>query len=354
MRQFYSLQKSLQKRSNSSSILAAAINLCKVAEKEVLNAVDENRSATSRLRTTHLLHSEQPSLPATIHVVESVFQLLSQAIKKLSSTDQGVHDVGQVTYHLVCLYDSITKALQKHCQSMAQQDIANQKPKTKPSKQKQTAKSVRTKLGRTQGTPLSKPEDEVATQITRLLGAMVFSLDISRTKHQDILEGFLFILLTRVGKTLCLFVFQDLQLNPDLYINPTKLPLPEGLLEAELNEASLLAAQMEAKHLIWLLERALAFLSASPNSSSSNTASVRDNFVSKVKDRLQSTLLQGVFGTDEPFFQNSLQRPIPPEVQELDDLEISPISDKPVSDWFVQEVWRLLGWEMLEKAGTKN
>lgn len=351
MRHFYTLQKFLQKKTNHSNIVPAAVNLCKVAEKELLHAVDEDKTETSRSRTRVLLQSKQPSLSGTIRAVESAFQLLCQAIGKLSGTDQGIHDAGQVIYHLVCLYDTITKALQKYCQSMAQQEMASSKTNSRPAKKKQTAKSLRTKTKRVQNTLSSNQEDEVATQITRLLGTMVLSLDISCTKNQELLEGFLFILLTRVGKILCLFVFQDLQLRQDLYVDPAKLPLPEGLSGVELNEASLLAVQMEAKYLVWLLERTLAFLNANPALPSSDTASIRGQFVSKVKDRLQSTLLQAVFGTDDPSFQNSLQRPIAPEVQELDDLQRSQISDTPVSDWFVQEVWRLLGWEMLEKEG---
>ncbi|RJE19490.1 hypothetical protein PHISCL_08175 [Aspergillus sclerotialis] len=346
MRHFYTLQKFLQKKANHSSIIPATVNLCKVAGKELLNAVDENKTETSRSRTV-LLQPEKPSLSATIRAVESAFQLLFKAIGKLSGTDQDVHHVGQVIYHLVCLYESITKALQKHCQSRAQQEITNSRPA-----KKQTAKSLRTKTGQAQDTLVSNQEDGVATQITRLLCTMALSLDISCTKDQELLEGFLFILLTRVGKLLCLFVFQDLQLRQDLYVDPAKLPLPEGLLGVELNEESLLAVQMEAKHLIWLLERTIAFLNATSRPPSSATGSIRDNFVSKVKGRLQSTLLRAVFGTDDPSFQNSLQRPISPEVQELGDLQRFQISDKPVSDWFVQEVWRLLGWEVLEKEGS--
>lgn len=358
MRQFYTLQKALQKKANHANIVVAAVSLCKTVESEMLDAVGERSTGTGRSKTA-LPHTEQLETAAVIRSVECAFQLLIQAIGKISGPENGMHDVGQVTYHLVCLYDAVVKALQKRCQSKAQLDTAKSKSNAKSTKQKQAPKTLRPRTGRNQETP-SKPEDEIAIQITHLLGTMVFSLNISCIEHQDLLEGFLFILLTRVGKILCLFVFQDLQLQPDLYIDPAKLPLPEGLIGADLSDASLLAAQLETRHLIWLLERILTLLDiGSASSVSSDATDHRARFVLNAKERLQGTLLQAVFGTDQPFFQMALQRPISPAVIEIDgqqEVQVPdmPLSDMPLSDRFVQEVWRLLGWEMLVEEPTET
>ena len=345
MRQFYTLQKTLQRRPNRSSIVRETVSLCNMAKDEILDAVSEKK-AVSRPRTA-VLQTRQLKLPAIIRAVDCAFQLLCQALRRLSGSAQGVHDTGQVTYHIVCLYDAVMTALQKHCQAMAQQNT-NANSNSKSTKQRNATKLLRTKTSRNPGPSPSKPEGEVPTQIARLLGAMALSLDISLGEHQEILEGFLFILLARIGKLLCLFVFQDLQRRPDLYVDSTKIPLPEGLIGADSSETALLAAQMEAKHLIWLLERILALLDTSSSDSAtlSETFDCRAKFVSKVKERLQSTLLQAVFGADQPFFHESLQRPLQPNLLP-ETLHDPQGSENPGIDWFVQEVWRLLGWEML-------
>ncbi|RMJ26192.1 hypothetical protein PHISP_02935 [Aspergillus sp. HF37] len=348
MRQFYALQKTLQKKPSRSGVALAAVSLCKVAEGATLDAVYECKPVASRSRPA-ALQTAQPKLTATIRSVECAFNLLCQALGRLPSTEHGAHDTGLVTYHIVCLYDTAMTALQKHCQTKAQQETTNTKPNARPTKQKNT-KSRRAKTARNQGPSPSpsNPETGASAQIARLLGTMALSLDISRGEHQELLEGFLFVLLTRIGKLLCLFMFQDLQLRPDLYADPTRIPLPEGLVGAEVSETSLRAAQMEAGHLIWLLERALAQLGAcSPESSEALDGRVR--FVAKIKERTQRTLLQAVFGTDTPSFCDALRRPDQPDSLGFEGLQSE--REKSGSDWFVQEVWRLLGWEMLQGQG---
>lgn len=330
MRQFYALQKILQKRPTRRSILLAGVTLCKTVEGEVLR-VNERDGKGRRSRQAQ----EHPGAAGVIRIVEYAFQLLCRALGKLSGTEDG-HDAGQLTYHLVCLYDAVMKALQKRCEVMAQQETV--RSNAKPAKQK--TKSLRSREVHTLGRASSG--DETATQMAQLLRTMGSSLNISCREHQELLEGFLFILLARVGKILCLFVFQDLQLRPDLYVDPTKLRLPAGLAGVDVNDASLLAAQIESKHLIWLLERMLAVMNSASLSTSEGVN--RAGFVSKTKARLQNTLLQAVFGTDQPLFQQSLQRPPEPDVADQPEPEV----EKLTPDWFVQEVWRLLGWEMLK------
>ena len=219
MRHFYTLQKILQKRPNRSSIVQAAVNLSKTAGDILLNSVREKKAATGRSKTTISLHRKEPEIISVIRSVECAYNLIYQTLGKVSGPERKP-DINQVIYHIVCLYDTSMKALEQYCKIKAEQLLDTTKTTTKPSKQKQSAKSKRL---------VPKPNDEVASQITRLLGTMILSLDVSFSEHQDLLEGAVFILLNRVGRLLCLFVFQDLQLRPDLRIDPLKFPLPQGL-----------------------------------------------------------------------------------------------------------------------------
>ena len=62
---------------------------------------------------------------------------------------------------------------------------------------------------------------------------MILPLDVSFSGHQDLLEEAVFILLNHIGTLLCLFVIHDLQLQPDLCIDPLKLPIPQGLMDVD-------------------------------------------------------------------------------------------------------------------------
>lgn len=330
MRHFYTLQTTLQKRPNRSNVVQAAVNLSKSAADALISSIQEKKIPTGRSKTT-ILQNKDPDVISVVSGVESTLPMLYQALGKVYASEESASDAGQVTYHIVCLYEAVTKTLGQHCKARSEQvSAATTKGK------KQSAKSKRAQ---------QKADDEVAGQITRLLGTMILLLDLTHEEYQNILEGALFILLNRVGRLLCLFVFKELQLRPDLRVDREQLPLPQGLKDVSLNEQSVCAAKMEAKHLIWALERALAHLETSSSSPSSQ------NFTSKIKGCLQSTLLQAIYGTNDECFQRTLRRSVAPDTLELDRLRAcAQVPEQTVSDWFTQEVWRLIGWEIVVKT----
>lgn len=336
MRHFYTLQTTLQKRPSRSNVAQAAVNLSKAAADALVNSVQEKKIPTGRSKTKALQYKD-PEITSVTSSIENTLPMLYQALGKVSASEESTSDAGQVTYHIVCLYEAAMKTLGQHCKARSEQLLATT-TNGKPAK-KQSAKSKRKQ---------QKADDEVACQITRLLGMMLLSLDLTRTEHQNLLEGALFILLSRVGRLLCLFVFKELQLRPDLRVDPAQLPLPQGLKDVSLNEKSICAANMEAKHLIWVLERALSHL----ETSSSSPLSL--NFTSKIKGCLQSTLLQAIYGTDNECFQGALRRSIAPDTLELDRLyTCAQVPEQTVSDWFTQEIWRLIGWETVVETERK-
>ncbi|KAB8270305.1 hypothetical protein BDV30DRAFT_215368 [Aspergillus minisclerotigenes] len=346
MRHYYTLQKTLQKKSNGFDIVQAAVNLCETTANELSKVVSEKRAAPCASRNKGSTRTEMPTTDGVLRCVACTFQLLLRVIKSLSGTDNGMQYSNRVIYHIVHLYESTMNALEQWCKAKSEQ--------TQSAKQKHATSNRKAKDKQLHDSNMNT-DDEVFTQMAQLLNAMTSSLDTGCAGHQDLLEGFLFILLNRVGKLLCLFVFQDLQLKPDLRADLTKLPHPRGLTDLDLSDKSLCSAEMEAKCLVWLLERTLAVLRTFTSSSSSAS---RDSdgsiiFAAKIKERLQSTLLQAVFGTDSTWGK-SLQRPAPTD-GDLHDLRLpSQNSDQSVPDWFTQEVWTLLGWEILVKSNASE
>ncbi|PWY67169.1 hypothetical protein BO70DRAFT_418840 [Aspergillus heteromorphus CBS 117.55] len=343
MRQFYTLQKVLQKRPNHASIVKAAVELCSTATRNVLGAIEEPASKAT-------LQLKKPDVLATLHSTASAYELLIRALNKLSATEKAMRDAGRIIYQIVRLYEAILEALSRYCLLKTSHTPLGTTVGARTARRRQRARTQRSKTACMQ----KDPDDETATEMSALLSKMALSLDKSSIHEQSVLEGFLFVLLSRVGKLLCLFTFQDLRLRPDLRVDPSKLPLPEGLKEMDVDDKSLHAAAIEAKHLVWPLERIVAALDApSASPSDSGIVSRSTPFVAKVKDKLQGTLLQSVFGPDSTW-ATTLQRPVQPEERDLERLRAcTQIPEQSVPDWFVQEVWRLFGWELVAMSASK-
>ncbi|KAL4920448.1 hypothetical protein BDW62DRAFT_198765 [Aspergillus aurantiobrunneus] len=348
MRQSYLLQRALQKRPNDPSIIQTAIILYKTCVDELVGVVPQetskNKSKNELLTQPQLSH-----LSLVLRGIESAVGLLLQALWKLSRSKDSVQETRLLTYYIVCLYEAIMNTLRRYCCKTAPARVVPVRTEYTIQTRKKTSK--RTKANADPDTQF-KFEDEGAIQLISLLNKMITSLDLIRLEHQQLLEGFLYILLSHAGQDLCLFVFQDLQLRPDLRMDTLKLPLPAGLLNFEVDGKSLGAAEMESRYLVWLLRRALAVLdihSSSTDSLPSEDKPDRAQFISSIKARLQSTLVQAVFGA-EPEFGRTLERPAQPEGHDLESFlkdhqspELSP------SEWYIQEIWQLLGWEVLTK-----
>ncbi|KAL5002196.1 hypothetical protein BDV10DRAFT_181880 [Aspergillus recurvatus] len=350
VRQSYILQKSLQRKRDSASVVQAAVVLCKICEDELLSAVPQDTSGI-RSKNGALTESQLSHLSLVLRGIESAAYLLFQAIRKTHGTGGSEKKAGLLIHHIVCLYAALMNCLKRYCNARAlplrveHQEYTIQ---TRSMTRMQTKSSD-------ESDSQSQVGDDGAIQLASLLNRMVTSLDLTCPGHRRLLEGFLYVLLNRVGKVLSLFVFQDLQLRPDLRIDPDKLPLPAGLIDAEVDGKSLGAAQTEARYLVCLVRGALTVLDKHPTLLSAPLEdSPEARFLSSIKARLQSTLVQAVFGADSEFGQ-ALEKPAPSkgfDVKKLvEDHQPSEIS---VSEWYIQELWQLLGWEMLTKINLHD
>ncbi|PLB38111.1 uncharacterized protein BDW47DRAFT_105866 [Aspergillus candidus] len=342
MRQLCALQRLLIKRPTRLDVIHAVVGFCNAAESAVMDAVQEPVAVARPAKKKGILQTKPPDALDTLRTMENAFGILPQALKKITSSEKMARDSGQVPYVLVELYETIMGALERRCRAKAESFMTQTKTKAKSSKRSQKKSGPKVSPAtHGYGALSANMEDDIVARFSCLLHTMALALELPGQEHQSILEGFLFVLLNRVGKVLSLFVFQDLQLRPDLRIDSSKLALPRGL--EMVNEMTICAAQMEARQLIWVLERLLALLNDCP-------ATV----TSKMKERLQGTLLQGVFGINSEW-PSPLQRPVRPGGDEHNTLTAHcRDSDQPVPEWFIQEVWRLLGWGILTNSRPKN
>lgn len=326
MWQIGALQNALQKRPNYSNLATMAATLCKTAEKELLSTVQKT-SGLPGLQPSKVRQTKQPDLVAVTRGVEVAFQLAYKTLHKFSGAKNGKPHCGQVTYYLVCLFESTMTALAQHCTAVSKHISSTAKtlPKTN-SKSQMITRSTTKKMSDVQN-----PPDEIGPPLAGLLNTMALSLDLTRPEDQQLMEGFLFTFIRRTGRILSLFVFENLQM-------PTGVPLPQGLEAMKQENLSSENARLEAKYLVWLLEKLLAVLD--------HDSIARSQFVVKVRHQLQQTLLRAVWG-DDPLFQNGLMRPATPPAQNLG---VQKADQQSISDWFTHELWRLIGWDILSSV----
>jgi hypothetical protein len=301
-----------------------------------------------------------PNPIVVLAVIESAHTLLCRALNKIISSSESQKYEGQITYQLTSLFETVLHALAKICDH---EDGSKEPPKVKQSSKSPSAKNAK---------QFSSPElpsashhgvsiDELLQTLRRVLaGMMLKATTLTITGPDSLFEGYLYVFLTRVGTILSVLEFRDIVTRPDLQTSSDKLPLPDGLSRAGIEkggaiEATIIAYEAETYHLVWLLEKAVALVhSISMKSSLSNDMSAAGDgkqsntgvLLSLSKKRLQNTLLKAVFHEEEQLFLDSLKKP---QYHAGDGVKIK-INGKsePAPEWFSREVWRLLGWDILE------
>jgi len=182
----------------------------------------------------------------------------------------------------------------------------------------------------------SAKDDKTTPKLCRLLIIMAASLEASNPMHQNIIDGLLFFLLTRVGQLLSIFVFSN-----DTITNPTATPIQaqNKTTTSHLFQENFIQ-DSEAPHLIFLLTHLTSLIARS-------TPLV---LVEKVKMTLQHTLLNAVFGAQTGEFVHALREPCFPSDNLDVDADVHTLAsrdDGNVRDWYKHEIWRCLGWDVL-------
>lgn len=209
---------------------------------------------------------------------------------------------------------------------------------------KPKAKRARTKsrMPTQSGRPSSEDQEAALQSLAHLAVTMLTTVDPSKEAQSKLLEGYLCVFLDHLGSSLSLAVF-------NVHESPEQLDMfagfrpPQGLKDmSNLDSGTALrAVQLQAPYLIYILEKAMSFVHRHW------TTVCSPSLAKEVKERLQQTLLKGVFGDDDTeMFGHALQRPMPPW-SGLDGDPPTRRSQAVTPEWFTSEVWRILGWNIL-------
>ena len=281
----------------------------------------------------------EDDIPLRSRVVKVAFAKLCWSLATHASLLESPQR-NRVTYHAVKIFDTLLDCINRLADpSCAQHEVrANRGRK------------------RTRNPPKSPPptDGKVNVALRQHFVELLLILNKAECNCEDIWEGAVFCLLSRVGKLLRGFVFEG-----------GEEAATEKSLVVERDSSSRLGncACQTAPSLIWLLERVIKLCGArtmeagvGQGSSVFGKSDLRrsSQLLAAALDRIQNALLQVVFPEDPESFKSALATP-----QHLDFSEDSPlaavdpgIDPGDVSNWYKQEVWRLVGWEVLRDSIT--
>ncbi|KAJ5246548.1 hypothetical protein N7468_001531 [Penicillium chermesinum] len=312
MRQLYRLKCFiLPKKCAQQEVTTEAVILCKLAEREIFIALSAKLTQEISFETPEDKYVAQgPSMreiEPTIDAIALAFAHVLQALAKVAEDRDDATSKGRIIYHLVCLFESTMKAVSLGCMA--------------PYKHMQTARKIRL-----------------------LLARMFTYLDTARVEDREVLEGCLQLLLSRLGKLVALKTFQV----PGLAHFPALSSDRSRFMMDGMGELGPEPASREGEYLVDVLKVALCSQPGYlPMRESSNKKS---DFFHANKTRMQKTLLQAIFGSEDPFLQGGLAPPAtPPPSDDRRDRRSTCFDEL-----FLEELWDLLGWDVLTRQCGKH
>lgn len=289
--------------------------------------------------------------------METVFPSLYLAMTKERDTPSPDGHLDLMVVSLVELFHKLVREIDELFLTQALESANLEKKGTRP-------RPMKSRAAKTQDAARQKSQQDILELTAKLLQFMIHSLDLERDTPNELLEGYSCALLDRVGQCLSLQVFAQNIATVPTHTHPV-LAQPKAFTDCDNTDIEIRqrAVEQEGPLLIRLLEQVMNLVTSRQSLMSTKSPALfgirpkpsisRNTFADKIRLKLQNTLMQGIFGGDDTTFRNSLKMPkaaILPIHASPPGNESMPV-DKP--EWFIEEVWRLLGWEHLKGLGNE-
>ncbi|KAH7091938.1 hypothetical protein FB567DRAFT_226946 [Paraphoma chrysanthemicola] len=212
----------------------------------------------------------------------------------------------------------------------------------------------------------SKPKESVpARSLAHFLTGILGLLERTNVVHQQIFDAFVFLLLERASHRLYYCTFGEHRKAIEMDHGPAKEC--KDILDTSKQEQENLTIHLEVKALVLLLERAMGLAPHHMNQTSAHAKSKSPNRIGRTlsmkslasapktrlsaiaKDRLQRTFVTCMYGSKvDDEFLDVITKPMPAmRVGTLPNT--AKIEDKDVEQWYKEEIWRLVGWDILAR-----
>ena len=357
VRQLFDLRQLISAKQTSPQNLSSTLRmLCRAASAMLSHAIDSTLHLPSQIKKSRVPAEKLGAdLTGMTVVIRRSYMFMLQGLEKLSIVSTSSSDTSPATFEFVHLFDSTLRSMSRLVLQKAKEIDEVAQPRRVNA---MTRSQKSTKRG---AAPFSS-HHEVCQSLAQLLVHMVTSLDPSKSVHGKVLESLICVFLDQLGSSLSLVVFADHEASLEgdqlLGISP-----PRGLwVNSDCDtRTAVKAAQIEAPYLVYVLEELMGYLDHRQAITISRSATLcslkKDHTISdgllaqRLKEKLQCTLLKGVFGEDDEAFQDSLR---PPKQLESEISEDPPDSSQQedTSKWYTSEVWRILGWDILAERAS--
>lgn len=288
---------------------------------------------------------------STAVAVQRTIPTVVQGLDRLCANPDTSSHFGSAVYDVVVLFEAVLSQLSSIALQNAREStnivgkrVGPTKPKSRTVK-KTAAVAVTNHHGACQG-------------LAKLAACVMLSLDPLNNGHNQILEGCLCALLDHLGSSLSTAVFTDEQ-PVEQQSTFTGVVPPQGLQDlSDIDpRTAVQAVQMEAPYLVYILDKVMTFINVHQGvmttestplfSLQKTTKTSRGAFAQKIKEKLQNTLLKGVFGDDDETFRDSLRRPPEAANDAVDEFSAQVGVCEGTPKWLTSELWRILGWDIL-------
>lgn len=306
---------------------------------------DRKSTRTQALPSTHVRADKSDQAESQLNAIARIFPLLLNTVDQLGQSVEGTEYSNLAVYHILTMLQDILDRLCLLCATEGREKHAASLRTTKP----------RGRLGKEIANFLKAPQEghhsgsdvQTTTLLTQLGIAILDALNLFRDVDKDILDGFLFFLLTRAGNLLGDFAFLD---RDKENLNPAS---------AVPNTEAVAIRHAQAPHILRLVKHALV-LAANipappvpgprlkirvPSLQVQGLQSSHNGISRQARLRLQNTLLRGVFGEDVTGLGEGLRKP-----EGIYGADARRKEGGDVGFWFVNEVWKTVGWDVLKEV----
>ncbi|KAF2851590.1 hypothetical protein T440DRAFT_53769 [Plenodomus tracheiphilus IPT5] len=329
----------------TSSALSSVIRVAARNHEQLTRRGHQNPGAMS-------LDQDKSDFTTALSVCARAFMSVLIGTSKLASSDADNRMPSLIICELVDMFKCALNTIQSSAYQTAEAVVS------------QPVQAKKSKPGAVDHRLLNN-DSAAARAIAHLLVGFLGLLDRTDQNHQKLFDGFVFVLLERVGQRLyyCTFGHHRSTTIEGNILSLSDTKVAAGTLK---NDTATYAVRLELKSLVLILERAMGLAPNYMNLQSGRTPRPADGLTRTLsiktlatnsrarlspiaKERLQRTLISCMYGDAlEDEFLDVLTKPVP--AMRLGALpKTAKMEDQDITEWYKQEVWRLVGWDVLAK-----
>ncbi|KAK4565633.1 hypothetical protein LTR86_003481 [Recurvomyces mirabilis] len=300
-------------------------------------------------------------LKNTLNAAARATTMLIVGVTRLSNLADSIEVHGRVIYGCVHMFADLLDLVATA--SVAEMRKADQIDTVLALKERPT-----TSKGKTKTVPPKQvnPKDVPSLNaIACFLCGILDLLDPKSDVHRQLFDGFAYCLLNKLGSRLYVCVFgrtRGLSIADEVAADAASDEVEDQLTTKIVhtqNDEDVRQAKLEAPYLIHILSRLMAaapsHLGSIVQSKKGKTRPIalknasKANLAMHAKEKLQRTLINCIFGTEGVSAEDPLMDclKMPGVSGTAKPLSMPKVKEVDVHEWFKEEMWRIVGWEIL-------